>query len=157
MKASFPLANFWLNISWQDDLILESFFSKEPMFLTADLSKLDSFGKKIMKDLDNYVSTGFIDVLKYKVQLENTSPFFKAVYEKLREVPAGKVVTYKGLAQACGRPKSARAVGLAMRKNKIQLFIPCHRVVGVNNPGGWSGLKGVKEFLLQLEKAGAKT
>ena len=33
----------------------------------------------------------------------------------------------------------ARPVGNACRNNAIQLLIPCHRVIGKNNIGGFSG------------------
>ncbi|HSW89409.1 MAG TPA: MGMT family protein [Patescibacteria group bacterium] len=69
--------------------------------------------------------------------------FRELVYEKLREVPKGKVVTYGQLAKLVGHPKAARAVGLFMRTNPDAPATPCHRVVasdgkltGYSAPGG---------------------
>ena len=40
-----------------------------------------------------------------------------------------------------------------MRKNRVPLVIPCHRVVGSNGLGGYSGAAGLatKRRLLELE------
>lgn len=55
--------------------------------------------------------------------------FFERVYEYLRSVPRGKVVTYGQIARAIGAPKSARQVGFALHVNPMPGIIPCHRVV----------------------------
>ena len=73
----------------------------------------------------------------------------------VRRIPAGKTLTYGEVAEAAGRPGAARAVGTAMAKNRICLFIPCHRVVASTGLGGWSGAGGPaqKQALLDLERA----
>ena len=60
--------------------------------------------------------------------------FFKRVYEYLKKVPKGKVVTYGQIAQAIGAPRCARQVGFALHCNPQPYDIPCHRVV--NRFGG---------------------
>jgi methylated-DNA-[protein]-cysteine S-methyltransferase len=68
------------------------------------------------------------------------SDFQRHVLLTLRaEVPAGETVTYGELAEIAGRPGAARAVGTAMRRNPVQLLIPCHRVVAANGIGGYGG------------------
>lgn len=57
------------------------------------------------------------------------SVFTEKVYEMLRNVPRGKVVTYGQLAALAGNPRAARAVGMAMRTNPDIPATPCHRVV----------------------------
>ena len=52
------------------------------------------------------------------------------VWEKLLEVPMGKLTTYSDLAAKAGSPKGARAVGAAVGKNPICFVVPCHRVIG---------------------------
>ena len=54
--------------------------------------------------------------------------FDKRCYELLKQVPAGKITTYKALAMALGS-KAYRAVGSAMSKNPYLPKVPCHRVV----------------------------
>lgn len=54
--------------------------------------------------------------------------FSKQVYDVVREIPRGKVMTYAEVARKVGRPKAVRAVGYWMSKN-YDPKIPCHRVV----------------------------
>ena len=55
--------------------------------------------------------------------------FDERVYEYLKTVPKGKVVTYGMIALAIGRPRAARQVGNALHRNPYPVVIPCHRVV----------------------------
>jgi AraC family transcriptional regulator of adaptative response/methylated-DNA-[protein]-cysteine methyltransferase len=52
------------------------------------------------------------------------------VWEKLLDIPMGKLITYSDLAARAGAPKAARAVGAAVGKNPICFVVPCHRVIG---------------------------
>ncbi|RUM89213.1 MAG: hypothetical protein DSZ24_01740 [Thermodesulfatator sp.] len=79
------------------------------------------------------------------------SPFRRRVLESLREIPRGEVRTYGWLAQRVGHPKAARAVGQALKGNPLPLFFPCHRVVGIRGPGGFSAGLARKLRLLALE------
>jgi AraC family transcriptional regulator of adaptative response/methylated-DNA-[protein]-cysteine methyltransferase len=54
------------------------------------------------------------------------------VWEKLLDIPMGKLVTYSDIAKKAGAPKAARAVGAAVGKNPVCFVVPCHRVVGKN-------------------------
>jgi O-6-methylguanine DNA methyltransferase len=77
--------------------------------------------------------------------------FSEAVLEATRRIPRGKVATYSDIARAIGKPKAARAVGSALRKNKTPIIIPCHRVVRSDGRlGGYSG-SASKESLLKSE------
>jgi len=74
------------------------------------------------------------------------------VWQLICEIPYGKTFTYKELAEKVGRPKAARAIGLACNRNPIPIFIPCHRVVGSNGKlNGYLGGIDIKERLLLLE------
>lgn len=55
--------------------------------------------------------------------------FYDKVYEKVREIPPGRVATYGGIALALGSPRASRAVGYALHFNPSPGVIPCHRVV----------------------------
>ena len=52
------------------------------------------------------------------------------VWERLLEIPMGRLTTYSDLAAKAGAPKGARAVGAAVGKNPICFVVPCHRVIG---------------------------
>jgi len=54
--------------------------------------------------------------------------FQQLCYQTLKaKVPAGRVITYAGLAQLINCPKAYRAVGSAMNKNPFSPEVPCHR------------------------------
>jgi methylated-DNA-protein-cysteine methyltransferase-like protein len=81
--------------------------------------------------------------------------FRVAVYGLVRRVPAGHVVTYGQVAALLGRPRSARAVGGAMRRCPDD--VPWHRVV--NAQGGISRRRHEGSMLTQrirLEHEGVR-
>ena len=80
--------------------------------------------------------------------------FMLKVYRVVQGIPWGQTLTYGEVARAAGSPGAARAVGSALGRNRICLFIPCHRVVGASGIGGFSGPGGVdqKRALLALER-----
>jgi methylated-DNA-[protein]-cysteine S-methyltransferase len=69
------------------------------------------------------------------------SPFQRRIYDLLRTVPRGRVVTYGDLARAAGCA-SARAVGQALRRNPFAPAVPCHRVLPADlSLGGFNGCR----------------
>lgn len=77
--------------------------------------------------------------------------FQDKVYELTKKVPKGKVVTYKGIAQAIGT-RAYRAVGNALNKNPYAPRVPCHRVVNSNGKiGGYAKGSKKKAALLRSE------
>ena len=77
------------------------------------------------------------------------------VWNYLKEIPRGSVKTYKQVAIAINKPKSARAVANACARNPYAPNIPCHRVIRTDGDlGGYSGGGGVdqKLKLLRSEK-----
>jgi len=78
--------------------------------------------------------------------------FQKKVWKALQEIPYGKTVSYKDIAEKIGSPKASRAVGGANNKNPISIIIPCHRVIGANGAlVGYAGGLDMKRELLELE------
>ena len=77
--------------------------------------------------------------------------FQKKVWKHLTTIPKGTVKTYKQVAIAIKRPKSARAVANACGKNPYAPKIPCHRVIRSDGGlGGYSGSGGIKTKLRLL-------
>lgn len=65
--------------------------------------------------------------------------FQEKVYALLRHVPAGKVTTYKIIANKLGT-KAYRAVGTALKNNPYAPEVPCHRVIKSDGSiGGFMG------------------
>ena len=87
----------------------------------------------------------------------NGTEFRKKVWEVLKDISYGELVTYKHIAEKIAKAKgletmSAQAVGGAVGHNPLLIFIPCHRVIGVDGSltGYAAGLEN-KRFLLNLE------
>lgn len=59
------------------------------------------------------------------------SNFKQRVFEIVKKVPRGKVVTYGQIALMLGKPRGAREVGWMLHSNS-DLNVPCHRVVDRN-------------------------
>ena len=54
------------------------------------------------------------------------------VYDLLRQIPQGKVITYGQIAEYLGNKSLSRAVGNILHQNPDPAHIPCHRVVNRN-------------------------
>ena len=80
------------------------------------------------------------------------SDFQQRLWQQVKSIAPGQTMTYKTLAEILN--SSPRAVGQGMGSNPIPLFIPCHRVIGVKNLGGFSAPGGItsKQWLLAWEQ-----
>jgi len=69
-------------------------------------------------------------------------------------VPYGELVTYGELAALAGHPNAQRAAGTFCARNRLPIFLPCHRVVAADGLGQYGSLgTGYKRRLLELEDA----
>ncbi|HII41156.1 MAG TPA: methylated-DNA--[protein]-cysteine S-methyltransferase [Thermoplasmata archaeon] len=105
----------------------------------------------ISKELQEYFHGRRKDLRDIPVDLSACTPFERRVYEATRHIPFGKVATYGQIAKAIGTPNAQRAVGNALGKNPVGIVIPCHRVVGWDSLGGFTGGLGYKKKLLRFE------
>ena len=81
--------------------------------------------------------------------------FQKKVWNYLKTIRKGTVKTYKQVAIAINRPKSARAVANACGKNPYSPRVPCHRVIRSDGTlGGFSAPGGKKSKKKLLKKEG---
>jgi methylated-DNA-[protein]-cysteine S-methyltransferase len=81
------------------------------------------------------------------------TPFQKAIWKALLDIPYGQTRSYGDIAKAVGRPKAVRAVGLANGRNPLPIIVPCHRVIGANGRlVGYGGGLPVKQALLDRER-----
>ncbi len=85
------------------------------------------------------------------------TPFQLQTWEGLLRIPAGRAVSYGDLASLAGLaglPQASRAVGGALGRNPIAVFIPCHRVIQASGAFGdyhWGSAR--KQALLGFERA----
>lgn len=106
----------------------------------------------VFRQLDEYFA-GTRKTFDFPYRLHGT-PFQETVWAALREIPYGETRSYKDIAEAIGRPKAFRAVGMANHANPTFIAIPCHRVIGASGAlVGYGGGLEMKRALLELEKA----
>ncbi len=75
------------------------------------------------------------------------------VWDLLKKIPKGTVMTYSEVAKAIRKPLAVRAVANAIAKNPYPIQIPCHRVIRSDGSlGGYSGVGGVKKKKNLLKK-----
>lgn len=79
--------------------------------------------------------------------------FQKMACEEMVRIPHGETITYAELATRLD--SSAQAAGNACGRNPIPIIVPCHRVLGSGNLGGYSGRGGIetKIALLKMESS----
>lgn len=84
------------------------------------------------------------------------TPFQERVWAELRRIPHGETISYEELAARIGQPTAVRAVANANGQNRINLVIPCHRVIGKNGSlTGYGGGLWRKRLLLEHERDGS--
>lgn len=94
------------------------------------------------------------DLTEFDLPLQvNGSEFQRAVCDAIYAIPFGHTRTYGDIAKDLGA--SAQAVGSACGSNPIPLIIPCHRVLGTGNLGGFSASGGVETKVWLLKHEGA--
>ena len=81
------------------------------------------------------------------------SDFQRAVCDVMSAIPFSETRTYGDIADAL--QSSAQPVGNACGANPIPVIIPCHRVLGANGLGGFSGAGGVETKVELLKHEGA--
>lgn len=115
---------------------------------------LDVAGNDVADVVLRYFAGEDVPLAEVPVDLEYETPFLERCALALREIPRGEVVTYGELAALAGAPGAARAAGSFCARNRLGLFVPCHRVVAAGGLGSY-GSHGVeyKRRLLELEGA----
>ena len=85
------------------------------------------------------------------------TPFEKAVWDELLQIPFGETRSYREIAAVVGKPGASRAVGNAVGKNPLLVLIPCHRVITSDGRlGGFSAGLENKIFLHGIENIRVK-
>lgn len=108
------------------------------------------FGR-VAEELEAYF-TGELTEFGIPIALRGTS-FQRRVWEQLRSIPYGCVISYGQLAERLGQPGASRAVGLANGRNPVGIVVPCHRVVGsTGSLTGYGGGLERKRHLLDFER-----
>jgi methylated-DNA-[protein]-cysteine S-methyltransferase len=127
---------------------LESQFGEKGFTLTPE----DNPGDLTMA-LSAYFE-GELGILEHLPVETGGTPFQRAVWRALREIPCGTTLSYSELARRIDRPAAVRAVGRANGSNPVAVVVPCHRVVGKGGSlTGYGGGVERKRWLLAHEGA----
>ncbi len=103
--------------------------------------------KEAFNQLEEYFK-GELRAFTFPVRFIKGTPFQKQVWNALRLIPYGEVVSYKQLAIFLGIPGGSRAIGMANHNNPIPIVIPCHRVIQAS--GGLGGYSPGVEWKIKL-------
>ena len=76
------------------------------------------------------------------------------IWKKLSAIPRGNTVTYGEVACKSDPGSHPRGIACICAQNIIGGLIPCHRVVGKSNIGGYRWGINLKKELLEWEKRG---
>jgi O-6-methylguanine DNA methyltransferase len=116
-----------------------------------ELVKSQSKFSNLKKQLKDYFSGKKVR-FQEKLDLSSGTPFEQKVWKKMLQIPYGKTISYKKLAQMIGNSKKARAVGNACAKNPVSIVVPCHRITKSDGGlGGYGGGIERKKRLLSIE------
>jgi methylated-DNA-[protein]-cysteine S-methyltransferase len=133
-----------------EDLVLDELASEVSPRVVHLPGRLD----EVRRELEEYFG-GRRRSFDVPVDRRLSRGYRRTVLEALsREVPYGRTVSYKELAERTGNPKASRAVGSAMATNPIPIVVPCHRVLRTGGAlGGYGGGLDTKVWLLRHEGA----
>jgi methylated-DNA-[protein]-cysteine S-methyltransferase len=138
----------FLEISGTDDFISSIlFFDVDPGTTSKRIS--DPI-RQAEKQFAEYFS-GKRKVFDLPMQ-QTGSDFQQKVWNELTNIPFGETISYLELSKRIGDVKSIRAAGTANGKNKLNIVVPCHRVIGSDGSlTGYGGGLHRKEWLLRHE------
>lgn len=128
--STFKTPAGWLEVGYDEHFIYRAVF-------------VESIAKKAQGDLGNLIAEqldAYFHNPHHRFQLPLKplgTAYRQQVWNALLVIPVGRTVTYGELASAL--QSGPRAIGQACKNNPLALFIPCHRVVGKNNQGGYMG------------------
>ena len=117
-----------------------------------DVVEDDALGAEIGKEIERLMQgdSGPIGARNVDLSLVQ-SDFQRRALKRLRQVPAGSVISYQGLAAAIGMPSSQRAIGNTVASNPLPIYVPCHRVI--RSDGSLGNYGGGPERKLKLLRA----
>ncbi|TPG59283.1 methylated-DNA--[protein]-cysteine S-methyltransferase [Ewingella americana] len=108
----------------------------------------DSVDAAVRQRIQDYFSGDLHAIDSLPVATAGTE-FQRRVWQMLRTIPCGQIMTYGQMAAKLDNPGASRAVGLANGSNPISVVVPCHRVIGSNGAlTGYAGGVDRKKWLL---------
>lgn len=127
-----------------------------PALLSLQFTEEEAFKDKtpVLLQLEKELHAYFASKLKvFRTPLHfSGTDFQKKVWNELKNVPYGKTLSYKELAEKIDHKKAVRAVANANGANPFIILIPCHRILYADGTlGGYSSGLSRKKWLLEHE------
>ncbi|MFH1399381.1 MAG: methylated-DNA--[protein]-cysteine S-methyltransferase [Candidatus Woesearchaeota archaeon] len=139
-------------VDWLDNLTETKLVRKRDKKYFRILKEAETLYFPLAKSVSSQIAKDTVSVI-----LSGSRRFSHRVYAACLKVPAGKITTYKAIAQKLNT-KAYRAIGQALRHNPFAPIVPCHRVVSSSGKiGGFQGKtkgKPVKQKINILKKEG---
>lgn len=99
--------------------------------------------------ITEYLAGRRTDLSMLRSPAEEGETLSARIYQVVRAIPYGETRTYGEVAAVAGT--HPRVIGGALRRNPTPIIIPCHRVVGKKEIGGFTPDPAIKAELLNLE------
>lgn len=137
----------------EDGLRYIQFEKEKNPIIRDEWKKKPDFFAPVKEQLRGYFN---LELKQFDIPLAPVgTPFQLKVWQALRSIPYGELVSYKTIAKAIGNLKAVRAVGGANGRNPIPIIVPCHRVIGSDGSlTGFGGGLQTKQRLIDLERSG---
>lgn len=130
IMSIFPTPFGMLEIVHDEHFIFNSSFTQK-----SETSAINNLAQLIRTELNAYASDPHH---RFQLPLKpQGSTYQQKVWNALLVIPVGRTLTYGEM--ALNLQSSPRAIGQACKRNPLALFIPCHRVIGKNDLGGYMG------------------
>jgi O-6-methylguanine DNA methyltransferase len=118
---------------------------------TEELRRDDERFRGFARKINDYLKGSKV-FFKEEMDIGGATPFEMRVWDTVYGIPYGEVRSYAWVAKQVGNPKEVRAVGQALKRNRLPIVIPCHRVINKSGDlGGFSGGTDLKHKLLKIE------
>ncbi|HVS26320.1 MAG TPA: methylated-DNA--[protein]-cysteine S-methyltransferase [Burkholderiales bacterium] len=120
---------------------------------TRALSPQTFFAAKVCRQLEAYLRD---PEARFNLPMKlSGTPYQQRIWRAIQQIPRGRTLTYGEIARKLF--SGPRAVGQACGANPIPLVVPCHRVLGSGNLGGFMNCDegdplAIKRWLLKHER-----
>jgi methylated-DNA-[protein]-cysteine S-methyltransferase len=129
--TAFKTPATWLEVQYDEHYIYRAVFTPNPSQSNHKIELTETINLELASYFKNPHH-------RFQLPLKpQGTTYQQCVWHALLVIPVGRTVTYGELAQSL--QSSPRAIGQACKANPLALFIPCHRVVGKNDQGGYMG------------------
>ena len=135
MNKAFISSTFSTPLGFFEVVHDECFIYRAAFTKNAGTPAFTNFAASIAAEIESYFNNSQ-HCFQLPLKPQGSSYQLK-VWNSLLAINSGQTLTYGDLALQL--QSSPRAIGQACKRNPLALFIPCHRIIGKTNLGGYMG------------------